>query len=74
MAKELLRILFENLVISDKCKTAPAWQQSRKVFENLVISDKCKTEVVFESDSSGFENLVISDKCKTLYENWIKEC
>ena len=35
--------MFENLVISDKCKTAKSVGKSTDEFENLVISDKCKT-------------------------------
>ena len=35
--------MFENLVISDKCKTELFTDASGTVFENLVISDKCKT-------------------------------
>ena len=35
--------VFENLVISDKCKTPEATEFSIGEFENLVISDKCKT-------------------------------
>ena len=34
---------FENLVISDKCKTLACTDTSGVLFENLVISDKCKT-------------------------------
>jgi len=34
---------FENLVISDKCKTADFGIIYKPLFENLVISDKCKT-------------------------------
>ena len=34
---------FENLVISDKCKTEEAIVTLETLFENLVISDKCKT-------------------------------
>ena len=34
---------FENLVISDKCKTAIQDIVEEAMFENLVISDKCKT-------------------------------
>ena len=35
--------VFENLVISDKCKTNEFAGDIDYVFENLVISDKCKT-------------------------------
>ena len=35
--------MFENLVISDKCKTLIAKHSFSQMFENLVISDKCKT-------------------------------
>ena len=35
--------MFENLVISDKCKTELMNCISNDEFENLVISDKCKT-------------------------------
>ena len=34
---------FENLVISDKCKTISGVVLESVEFENLVISDKCKT-------------------------------
>ena len=34
---------FENLVISDKCKTDFKAEPPAEPFENLVISDKCKT-------------------------------
>ena len=34
---------FENLVISDKCKTLTQQKVVVQLFENLVISDKCKT-------------------------------
>ena len=34
---------FENLVISDKCKTNYNNNYGSDRFENLVISDKCKT-------------------------------
>ena len=34
---------FENLVISDKCKTGKRMIVVDEKFENLVISDKCKT-------------------------------
>ena len=34
---------FENLVISDKCKTGGKGLGIDTRFENLVISDKCKT-------------------------------
>ena len=34
---------FENLVISDKCKTGVRISTALSAFENLVISDKCKT-------------------------------
>ena len=35
--------MFENLVISDKCKTIYIKSELLYEFENLVISDKCKT-------------------------------
>ena len=35
--------MFENLVISDKCKTGNYLEEVVGQFENLVISDKCKT-------------------------------
>ena len=35
---------FENLVVSNKCKTTQRDKQSWNVFENLVVSNKCKTE------------------------------
>ena len=35
--------MFENLVISDKCKTDVENPPLPEPFENLVISDKCKT-------------------------------
>ena len=35
--------MFENLVISDKCKTTKNETDIENKFENLVISDKCKT-------------------------------
>ena len=37
-------LLFENLVISDKCKTSLLFPKAIEEFENLVISDKCKTQ------------------------------
>ena len=40
---------FENLVISDKCKTIKNKTTARWIFENLVISDKCKTKGLFVS-------------------------
>ena len=36
-------LVFENLVISDKCKTLFGVIILLSRFENLVISDKCKT-------------------------------
>ena len=36
-------VWFENLVISDKCKTIKKMLWIQLWFENLVISDKCKT-------------------------------
>ena len=36
--------MFENLVISDKCKTSGLYMIPKSAFENLVISDKCKTQ------------------------------
>ena len=36
---------FENLVISDKCKTSVLYTRIVSGFENLVISDKCKTKI-----------------------------
>ena len=38
---------FENLVISDKCKTTSKPSNNPKLFENLVISDKCKTIILY---------------------------
>ena len=38
---------FENLVISDKCKTVCRIVSCNFMFENLVISDKCKTTLYF---------------------------
>ena len=38
-----MHFMFENLVISDKCKTIKIKTVIRCLFENLVISDKCKT-------------------------------
>ena len=38
-----ITLWFENLVISDKCKTDIGKFSSNVWFENLVISDKCKT-------------------------------
>ena len=37
------KVGFENLVISDKCKTGGSGYGLVQWFENLVISDKCKT-------------------------------
>ena len=37
--------MFENLVISYKCKTDPDNEVNGNEFENLVISYKCKTRV-----------------------------
>ena len=60
-----IRRLFENLVISDKCKTHGRRHRPLELFENLVISDKCKTIKEYVNKEWKFENLVISDKCKT---------
>ena len=38
-----MHFMFENLVISDKCKTIDNGFTDNIKFENLVISDKCKT-------------------------------
>ena len=38
---------FENLVISDKCKTRESVPSITRKFENLVISDKCKTFLLY---------------------------
>ena len=38
--------MFENLVISDKCKTPTVMLATPVKFENLVISDKCKTKIL----------------------------
>ena len=59
--------LFENLVISDKCKTKAKNLELLAMFENLVISDKCKTKTTPLCQFPQFENLVISDKCKTVH-------
>ena len=61
--------MFENLVISDKCKTMQTRWLSICLFENLVISDKCKTSGNVGSAVSSFENLVISYNCKTVQDN-----
>ena len=34
---------FENLVVSNKCKTCSIFVHIAYVFENLVVSNKCKT-------------------------------
>ena len=60
---------FENLVISDKCKTMWLRKLMPEVFENLVISDKCKTNYNNNYGSDRFENLVISYNCKTVQDN-----
>ena len=60
---------FENLVISDKCKTIVITAKDGAGFENLVISDKCKTSGNVGSAVSSFENLVISYNCKTVQDN-----
>ena len=60
---------FENLVISDKCKTQDLKDYFSIQFENLVISDKCKTSGNVGSAVSSFENLVISYNCKTVQDN-----
>ena len=39
-----MQFMFENLVISDKCKTLYGKATKALLFENLVISDKCKTQ------------------------------
>ena len=69
MSEVMLRRLFENLVISDKCKTVMACSTFPTMFENLVISDKCKTSGNVGSAVSSFENLVISYNCKTVQDN-----
>ena len=56
--------LFENLVISDKCKTNSTGSRLSCTFENLVISDKCKTTHGNDSGTSMFENFVILNKYK----------
>ena len=61
--------LFENLVISDKCKTIKEYVNKEWKFENLVISDKCKTRVAVLNEGDPFENLVISYNCKTVQDN-----
>ena len=60
------KVGFENLVISDKCKTGGSGYGLVQWFENLVISDKCKTFSALQTIADEFENLVISDKCKTI--------
>ena len=57
--------MFENLVISYKCKTENGNNTSLYKFENLVISYKCKTRPKPFRNMFKFENLVISYKCKT---------
>ena len=47
-------VKFENLVISDKCKTLLSFDIAECWFENLVISDKCKT-----SDDVQFSRLEV---------------
>ena len=56
--------MFENLVISDKCKTFDLMGLQSDLFENLVISDKCKTTHGNDSGTSMFENFVILNKYK----------
>ena len=56
--------MFENLVISDKCKTILFQHCLPHLFENLVISDKCKTTHGNDSGTSMFENFVILNKYK----------
>ena len=35
---------FENLVVSNKCKTDCFFISNPREFENLVVSNKCKTD------------------------------
>ena len=44
--------MFENLVISDKCKTQQQKKSFNDQFENLVISDKCKTKAALKKTES----------------------
>ena len=37
------QVLFENLVVSNKCKTFSTFIEDGRAFENLVVSNKCKT-------------------------------
>ena len=65
-------LMFENLVISYKCKTILSCNKWGNGFENLVISYKCKTSPILMTGFSQFENLVISYKCKTTKKNIIQ--
>ena len=56
---------FENLVISDKCKTFGMEASLTDWFENLVISYNCKT-VQDNKMTVAFENIVILNKYKML--------
>ena len=38
------KIEFENLVVSNKCKTYYKIKPNLQPFENLVVSNKCKTK------------------------------
>ena len=58
-------MLFENLVISDKCKTRKMKPTFFEEFENLVISYNCKT-VQDNKMTVAFENIVILNKYKML--------
>ena len=37
--------MFENLVVSNKCKTRSTVTLEEAKFENLVVSNKCKTQL-----------------------------
>ena len=56
---------FENLVISDKCKTLSTSRVITQRFENLMISYNCKT-VQDNKMTVAFENIVILNKYKML--------
>ena len=61
-----MKIQFENLVVSNKCKTRIPETEDNKAFENLVVSNKCKTQTSVYVARCPFENLVVSNKCKTI--------
>ena len=65
MSKQRAQV-FENLVVSNKCKTAAENICKEISFENLVVSNKCKTDNPVMTVQILFENLVVSNKYKKL--------